>query len=283
MVIAPGIRLDAALLAAAARFGGDEARREAEILLGHALSLSRAALFAHGDRRLDAVQAAEVERLVAARVAGQPVAYLLGEREFFGLGLRVSPAVLIPRPETELLVEQALARLPADASGAIADLGTGSGAIALAIAKARPALTVWALERSPAALAIARENLQRHRLDNVRLLESDWYSALPLGTRLRMLVANPPYVAEDDPHLASGDLRFEPQVALTPGSDALAAYRAIIAAAGDYLLPGGWLLFEHGEAQGQAVRALLSQRGFVQVETVTDLESRDRVSLGRWL
>ncbi len=281
-MIAPGIRIDATLVAATARIGGDEARREAEILLGHALGLSRAALFAHGERQLDAVQAAEVERLVAARAAGQPVAYLLGEREFFGLLLTVSPAVLIPRPETELLVELALARLPADATGAIADLGTGSGAIAIAIAKSRPGLCVWALERSPAALAVARENAQRHHLHNLHLVESDWLSALPAGTRLRMLVSNPPYVAEDDPHLSSGDLRFEPRAALTPGADALSAYRDITRAASAFLAPGGWLLFEHGECQGQALRALLAQQGFVQVATEVDLEQRDRVSFGCW-
>lgn len=281
-MIAPGIRIDATLVAATARIGGDEARREAEILLGHALGLSRAALFAHGERRLDAAQAAKIERLVAARAAGQPVAYLLGEREFFGLLLTVSPAVLIPRPETELLVELALARLPVDATGAIADLGTGSGAIAIAIAKSRPGLCVWALERSPAALAVARENAERHRLHNLHVVESDWLSALPAGTRLRMLVSNPPYVAEDDPHLSSGDLRFEPRAALTPGADALSAYRDISQAAGAFLAPGGWLLFEHGATQGPTLRALLAEQGFVQVATEVDLEQRERVSLGCW-
>ena len=281
-VFVSGQRLDQALALASARIGGAEARREAEILIGHALGCSRAALFAHGDRRLDQPELEAIERLVAARAAGQPVAYLLGEREFFGLPFTVTEAVLIPRPETELLVELALARLPVDASGAIADLGTGSGAIAIVLAKLRPGLRVWALERSPEALAVAHCNARRYQLPNLHLLESDWLSALPPATRLRMLVANPPYVAADDPHLDCGDLRFEPRMALTPGADALAAYRAITAAAGAFLETGAWVLFEHGEQQGPALRALLAKRGFTEISSERDLEGRERVSLGRW-
>ena len=268
----------------AARLLADEqARGDAEILIAHAMGLSRAGLFAHADHLLSEEEAARCLQLIEARKRGEPVAYLLGEREFWSLRLQVTPDVLIPRHETELLVEQALLRLPAAVDGLrVADLGTGSGAVALAIASERRRAEVWAIDASRAALKVATGNAQRLAIANVRFLHSDWFAEVPAGLRFDLLVSNPPYVAEHDVHLQRGDLRYEPRIALTPGGDGLESIRRIVRGAPEFLKPGASLLFEHGMDQAEAVRELLSTEGFIDVETRRDDGDRDRVTLGRW-
>lgn len=268
------------LAAGAARLHGDDARREAEMLLQHALGRDRAWLFAHARDPMPPEVQQRFETLLAARVRGKPVAHLLGERGFWTLSLRVTADTLIPRPETELLVEAALARLPADVRVHVADLGTGSGAIALSLASERPAATVIATDASGAALGIARDNARRNEIANVSFRHGDWLAPLA-SERFDLIASNPPYIADDDPHLQQGDLRFEPPTALASGADGLDAIRRIVGDAPAHLHPGGWLLLEHGLEQGAAVRALLSMRGFVDVETLQDIEARDRVTLGR--
>ena len=253
---------------------------DAEWLLAHALGRPRAWLYAHADDKVDAGTQARFAELIARRAAGEPVAYLTRSRGFWSFDLRVTPDTLIPRPETELLVELALARLPETAALRIADLGTGSGAIALALARERPCAHVFATDISEAALAIACENAAALAIGNVRFGSGSWCSALA-GGPFDLIASNPPYIADDDPHLAAGDLRFEPLGALASGQDGLGAIRAIIRGAPAHLVPGGWLLLEHGVAQGSAVRALLHAAGFIDVGTARDLEDRDRVTLGR--
>ena len=276
-------KLGDAIRAAARLLEGEGARCDAEILIGHALGLTRAGLFAHADRQLSEAEAARCLQLIEARGHGEPVAYLMGEREFWSLRLRVTPDVLIPRHETELLVESALEMLPAHADGLrVADLGTGSGAVALAIAKERPRAEVWAGDTSRAALAVAESNAARLGIGNVHFLHGDWFDAFAPTLRFDVIASNPPYVAEHDAHLAAGDLRFEPRLALTPGGDGLAAIRHLIRAAPERLNGGGWLLFEHGRDQGAEVRALFAAEGFVDIETRPDDAGLDRVSLARW-
>jgi release factor glutamine methyltransferase len=269
-----------ALRAAAARLPGDEARAEAEALLAHAVERPRSWLFAHATDPLSAVVAARLDAYVARRVAGEPVAQITGRRGFWTLDLEVTADTLIPRPETETLVELALARLPAGPARVL-DLGTGTGAIALALASERDDLDVTAVDASDAALAVALRNASAHRLA-LRLLHGSWFAPVA-GERFAMVVSNPPYLADDDPHRHEGDLRFEPTAALVSGVDGLDAIRAIVAAAPAHLEAGGWLLLEHGWTQGDAVRAILAGAGFVDVATMRDLEGRDRVSLGRAL
>lgn len=267
---------------ASARLGGVDARHEAELLLLHVLDCPRSWLFTHATDPLAAADQAAFEALLARRAAGEPVAYLTGRRGFWTLDLEVDPATLIPRPETELLVELALDRLPLDRALQLADLGTGSGAIALALASERPQAQVLATDASPGALAVAARNAARHELRNVRFAEGghDWYAPLQ-GARFDLIASNPPYIASDDPHLEQGDLRFEPATALASGVDGLDDIRRIIDGGQAHLLPGGWLLIEHGWDQGAAIRALFDAAGFAQVQTVQDLEQRDRVTLGQ--
>ncbi|MGE8227072.1 peptide chain release factor N(5)-glutamine methyltransferase [Stenotrophomonas pigmentata] len=266
---------------AAARLPGEDARHEAEQLLIHVLGVERAWLFSHATDEVDAEAVERFEVLLARRAEGHPLAYLTGRRGFWTLDLQVNTATLIPRPETELLVEQALARLPADDMVRVADMGTGSGAIALSIASERPLATVMATDVLGPTLAVAVKNAQAHGLENVWFRRGHWYTALG-ADRFDMIVSNPPYIAAGDPHLVEGDLRFEPPPALASGADGLDAIREIVAGAHEHLVPGGWLLMEHGWDQGDAIRALLEQAGFVEVQTVQDLEQRDRVTLGRW-
>ena len=265
---------------ATARLPGEEARFEAEQLLLHALGVERAWLFAHATDAVDEAGCQRFEALLARRIEGQPLAYLTGQRGFWTLDLHVNAATLIPRPETELLVEQALARLPQGDLRRVADMGTGSGAIALSIASERPLATVIATDLHAATLAVAVKNAQAHALENVWFRRGHWHDALG-NDRFDMIVSNPPYIAAGDPHLQQGDLRFEPAPALASGADGLDAIREIISGAPGHLVPGGWLLLEHGWDQGAAIRALLEQAGFGDVETVQDLEQRDRVTLGR--
>ncbi|WP_447898270.1 peptide chain release factor N(5)-glutamine methyltransferase [Stenotrophomonas sepilia] len=267
---------------ASARLGGVDARHEAELLLLHVLERPRSWLFAHATDPLAANDQAAFEALLARRVAGEPVAYLTGRRGFWTLDLEVDPATLIPRPETELLVELALERLPPDQALQLADLGTGSGAIALALASERPRAQVLATDASPGALAVAARNAARHELDNVRFAEGghDWYAPLQ-GVRFDLIASNPPYIASNDPHLEQGDLRFEPSTALASGMDGLDDIRRIVDGGQAHLRPCGWLLIEHGWDQGAAIRALFEATGFAEVQTVQDLEQRDRITLGR--
>lgn len=255
-------------------------RTDAELLLAHAVGRDRAWLFAHAGDELDPDQAQAFAALVERRAAGEPVAYLTGRRGFWTLDLEVGPDTLIPRPETETLVELALARLPDDRPLRVADLGTGSGAIALAIASERPLASVVATDFSKTALAVAVRNAERNRVDNVWFRRGNWYEALG-SERFDLIASNPPYIAEGDPHLGEGDLRFEPPTALSSGADGLDAIREIVAGAPARLVTGGWLLLEHGLEQGALVRELLTQAGFVDVATERDLEDRDRVTLGR--
>lgn len=265
------------LLAEATTRLGD--RAEAAILLAHALGKPRSWLLAHADDPADTAGAAAFAALVERRAAGEPVAYLTGHRGFWTLDLEVTPATLIPRPETELLVELALAKLPREGAPRVADLGTGSGAIALAIARECPHTRVLATDASAAALAVARRNAEANRIRNVGFAQGDWFAALG-EERFDLIVSNPPYIAADDPHLERGDLRFEPGSALASGSDGLDDIRRIVAGARSHLAGDGWLLFEHGWDQGTAVRGLLDAAGYRDVFTAQDLEQRDRVSGG---
>ncbi|HDS1650081.1 peptide chain release factor N(5)-glutamine methyltransferase [Stenotrophomonas maltophilia] len=267
---------------ASARLGGIDARHEAELLLLHVLERPRSWLFAHATDPLPATAQAAFEALLARRAAGEPVAYLTGRRGFWTLDLRVDAATLIPRPETELLVELALERLPSDRPLSVVDLGTGSGAIALALASERPLAQVLATDASPGALAMAARNAAHHELRNVRFAEGgqDWYAPLQ-GARFALIASNPPYIASEDPHLQQGDLRFEPASALASGIDGLDDIRRIVAGAPEHLQPAGWLLIEHGWDQGAAIRTLFDAAGFADVQTQQDLEQRDRVTLGR--
>lgn len=266
-------------LASATAALGD--RLEAELLLVHALGKPRSWLIAHADDELDSAHAAAFDALVKRRAGGEPVAYITGRRGFWSLDLEVTPATLIPRPETELLVELALDRLPATGATRVADLGTGSGAIALAIARESPAAQVLATDASADALAVAQRNAIAQRIANVAFAHGDWLS--PLGDQaFDVIVSNPPYIEADDPHLGRGDLRFEPMSALASGADGLDDIRRIVADSRAHLKPGGWLLMEHGWNQGDAVRALLQASGYRDVFTARDLEQRDRVSGGRW-
>jgi release factor glutamine methyltransferase len=258
--------------------GFDSARLDAEVLLCHVLDRPRAWLFAHGDDPVDEDGRSRFEALLERRATGEPVAYLVESREFWSLPFEVTPDVLIPRPETELLVEAALRCLPADKATRAVDLGTGSGAISIAIAHERPLCEVHATEVHEAALAVARRNGERLAPGRVIFHLGSWLE--PLSGRFDVIVSNPPYVAADDPHLSEGDCRYEPAGALTPGGDGLAAIREIASNALEYLEPGGWLLLEHGHDQGAAVRGMLENDGYREIATLRDLAGLDRVTVG---
>lgn len=270
------------VLAAASRLlEGRGTRLEAEVLLAHVLACSRAQLYAAGEGTLEESARVRFEGFLNRRLHGEPLAYLLGYREFWSLVLKVTPETLIPRAETEHLVEQALIRLPTGAGCRIADLGTGSGAVALALATERPHCRVLATDASAGALMVAAENVRALGLFNLTLRQGDWCEALG-RERFGLIVSNPPYVAGGDPHLSQGDLRFEPSQALVAGPDGLDAIRRIVRDAPDYLKPDGGLLLEHGYEQGRAVRTLLGRRGFVGVTTHIDLAGLERVTGGTW-
>jgi release factor glutamine methyltransferase len=272
---------------------------DAELLLSYALGVGRARLKSHPEEEQTAANAERYRGLIERRAAGEPVAYIVGQKDFWTLTLTVTPAVLVPRPETELIVERALALLPkaamataprgdsrtADLQPAarirIADLGTGSGAIALALASERPAWDVIATDVSPEALSVARGNASSLGLNNVRFLEGRWLDPLA-GLRFDLIASNPPYVAADDKALEAPALRYEPQLALTPGPDALKDLRAIIHSAPDHLERGGWLLLEHGSDQAAAVARELVARGFRHVRSHRDLAGLDRMTEGQW-
>ena len=253
-------------------------RLDAQLLLSHLLDRPRAWLLAHDDAKLTLEQRATLATWIARRRQDEPLAYIVGECEFRGLALHVSPAVLVPRPETELLVEWALECLVSAPEGSVVDLGTGSGAIALALKHARPQMHVCASDVSPAALDVARSNGRRHDLE-IEWQLGDWWAPLA-GRRFALTVSNPPYVAGADPHLSA--LAHEPRAALTPEGDGLAALRRIALDAPPHLLPGAWLLLEHGHDQGPAVRGLLSAAGFANPQTRPDLAGLPRCSGAVW-
>jgi release factor glutamine methyltransferase len=280
----PGIRerlaQDVTAIRQALALQQDEARSEVQALLQTVLGVNRAYLLAHPERVLTEQELSRYQASLQRRLQGEPLAYILGEREFFGLSFKVTPATLIPRPDTELLVELALARISA-AGCRVLDLGTGSGAIALAIAHTRPDAEVTAVDASEAALEVAQENARRLQIRNASFVSGDWFSALA-GRRFDLIVSNPPYIAENDRHLAQGDLRFEPSSALSSGADGLDDIRRIISAAGAYLEFGGWLMLEHGYDQAAQVRALLLSAGFKNVRSDKDLAGIERVSGGQF-
>ncbi|PJD08325.1 protein-(glutamine-N5) methyltransferase, release factor-specific [Enterobacter mori] len=256
-------------------------KRDAEILLEHVTGKSRTYLLAFGETLLTAEQEAQLAALLARRKTGEPVAHLVGEREFWSLPLYVSAATLIPRPDTECLVEQALARL-STAACSILDLGTGTGAIAVALATERPDCTVTAVDVMPDAVTLAQRNVERLGLGNVTVLQSSWFTALE-NRLFALIVSNPPYIDEHDPHLAQGDVRFEPLTALVAANEGLADLDHIVTTSRQHLLPGGWLLVEHGWTQGNAVRALFTNAGYREVATCRDYGGNERLTLGQWV
>lgn len=260
-----------------------ESRIEVQMLLQRVLGVGRAYLLGHAEQVLDAVQLSAYEALLARRLRGEPMAYILGEREFFGLNFRLTQATLIPRPETELLVELGLQKLlfhgERGSKLRVLDLGTGSGAIALSIAHARPEVEVAAVDASEAALAVARENAQRLGIGNASFIHSDWFAALG-AQRFDLIVSNPPYIAAGDKHLAQGDVRFEPLSALASGADGLDDIRRIAAQAGQFLEHGAYLLLEHGYDQAAAVREILKNNAFTSVFSAQDIAGIERVSGG---
>ena len=258
----------------------DEAAFETHLLMQETLQVSRAWLMAHAEQTLTSEREATFLAMVGRRLQGEPVAYILGHREFYGLDLLVTPDVLIPRPDTETLVEAALSRIPHHQPCRVLDLGTGSGAIAIAIARHRPEARVIAVDTSAAALKIARRNADNLQTHNLNLLQSDWFGALS-GAMFEVIVSNPPYIACSDPHLKQGDLRFEPETALASGMDGLNDLRDIVAAAPAHLQAGGWLLLEHGYDQAPAVAGLLTEAGFADVGHAADLAGITRVTFGK--
>lgn len=278
--IAEILRLHVKQLESTLSIDSSTARIEVQCLLQAVLSVNRAYLLTHSERVLSDHEYARYAALLERRLSGEPIAYLLGEREFFGLNFKVTPATLIPRPDTELLVELALQHIPQRGQFRVLDMGTGSGAVALSIAHARPDAEVVAVDASETALSVARENAQRLNISNVCLLHSDWFAALT-GERFDLIVSNPPYIEADDVHLGQGDVRFEPLSALASGADGLDDIRRISAAARSHLHPGGWLMFEHGYDQSVRVRQLMQQAGFTEVASARDLSGIERVTVGR--
>lgn len=265
---------------AAARLVNSESpRRDAEILLSLVTGKARTFILAFGETQLTEAQLVELDALLARRTAGEPVAYLTGVREFWSLPLMVSPATLIPRPDTECVVEQALARLPAEPCR-ILDLGTGTGAIALALASERPDCRVVAVDNVPDAVDLAQRNAARLNIANIDIRQSDWFCAVQ-GDRFQLIVSNPPYIDSEDPHLRQGDVRFEPLTALVAPDAGLADIDYLIREARAFLEPGGWLVLEHGWQQGEAVRALFHQAGFLAVETGLDYGGNERLTMGQ--
>jgi len=246
--------------------------------MAHVLESTRSFLYANPELELPRKRSEHFRKLIKQRAQGQPVAYLTESSEFWSLPLMVNPAVLIPRPDTELLVETALKKIPLEADWRIADLGTGSGAIALAIASERKKSEIHATDISMAAIRVARKNAINLGITHVRFSRGSW--STPLKGKFHLIISNPPYINADDPHLTQGDLRFEPRKALTPGEDGLGAIREISQLAQPMLVDGGWLMLEHGWDQGPAAREVLQHAGFVDVKTLQDLAGHDRVSVG---
>ncbi len=271
---------DATRIAQALGLSRRDALAEAQLLLARALGIGRASLLAHPELAAEGRRHPRYLEYLERRLAGEPIAYILGEREFYGLVFRVTSDVLIPRPETELLVELALARSPEGEPLRLLDIGTGSGCIAVTLARLRPRASVIATDTSAAALEVARSNAREHGVESIEFRPGEAFAPV-VDERFDVIVSNPPYVAQDDPHLLQGDLRFEPKQALTSGGDGLALTRVLVARAPSHLQTGGWLLLEHGHDQGDAIRALMGAAGLGSVFTERDLAGLPRVSSAR--
>ena len=277
------------LKVASARIHSDSPRLDAEILLAHCLKKPRSHLLAWPDKVLQSAQLKQFRQLLQRRIDGQPISYLIGTREFWSIDLSVTPEVLIPRPETELLVETALAKLPSS-SLQVADLGTGSGAIAIALAKERPNWQIIATDQSEAALSIATQNAAQQGLSNIEFRHGNWCGALP-ETGFDLIISNPPYIAESDPHLSQGDVRFEPPQALASGADGLDDIRQIISQALTFLKPNAWLMLEHGYNQSSAVSRLFNEaqlehdkeihQHYTHIRSLTDLSGHTRATIAQ--
>jgi release factor glutamine methyltransferase len=276
------LRADSQSLSAAQALSPEEARRDIQILITRALGIELAGLLAHPERIPEARQSQRYQDMLARRLRGEPVAYILGEREFHGLSFEVGDAVLIPRPETETLVELALELIPERAERRVLDLGTGSGCIAITLARHRREIRVIAVDASRAALAVAAHNIARHATFNVELRAGSWFAPVA-GESFDVIVSNPPYIADGDKHLREGDVRFEPVAALVSGDDGLHALRTIVAGAAGHLQPGGWLAVEHGFDQADTVAGLLRAAGFADLIARSDLAGIPRVAAGRFL
>jgi release factor glutamine methyltransferase len=272
--------LHEAQIALAKFVSASDAKLEAQLLLQHALNVNRAWLIAHEHENLPPSIHAAYRAMIERRLNGEPIAYILGYREFYGLNLKVTPDTLIPRPDTETLVEAALAKISTTKPYTILDLGTGTGAIALAIAKHRPQAFVVAVDASQATLNVAIENAKNLEISNVKFVLSDWFSALKCE-KFDVIVSNPPYIEADDAHLKQGDLRHEPISALVAGQDGLSDIRQIIQQAPQHLNPHGYLLLEHGYNQAESVADLLKQAGFSEISHAQDLAGINRVTLGK--
>lgn len=258
----------------------DTARLDAELLIAHVLGIPRTRFITQPDSPIEAQQLNQIQEYIGKRQQGYPVAYLIGTQHFWDVELNVTEATLIPRPETELLVETALTLYPAETEITLADLGTGSGAIAIALAKTRPHWRILATDRYPATLAIAQHNAVHYQLNNITFLQSDWFENVKCDTPFDMIISNPPYVADHDPHLQQGDVQFEPQQALCAGKDGLDDIRQLIAKALLFLKPGGRLMLEHGYDQGMAVKDLFTQANYHNIEQKTDLGGHIRTTFG---
>lgn len=269
-----------AQLSSAHELGDIDPRYESQLLLQHTLKVNRAWLIAHENDTLEGTALQAFVSCIERRAKGEPIAYILGEREFYGLNLAVTPATLIPRPDTETLVEAALSKIPLDQNVHVLDLGTGTGAIALAIAQQRPQASVTAADASQPTLDVATQNGKQLKLSNVSFISSNWFSKLQ-QKQFDVIVSNPPYIEEADPHLQRGDLRFEPISALASGADGLDDIRRIVDECMIHLKPQGWLMLEHGYNQAKAVRELMAITGLVDIQTLQDLGGNDRVTLGR--
>lgn len=279
MTSKPSLTCEALLSNAVRRIAGDTARLDAELLLAQVTGLNRSGFRAFPEREVEARLAAEFEDVVMQRAQGMPVAYLLGHQEFWSLPFKVSSSTLIPRPDTECLVEQAL-ELPLPDNARVVDLGTGTGAIALALASERPGWAISACDLMEDAVALAQANASKLKLP-VEVFQSRWFAGLPAGS-FDLIVSNPPYVASDDHHLDEGDVRFEPASALVSGADGLDDIRLIVSEAPAWLNAEGWLLLEHGFDQAEAVQGLLTARGFAKVESRKDYGGNNRMTLGQW-
>lgn len=283
MKISEQITSAVAMLKDLPRANSSASRLEVELLLAKVLQVTRSFLYAHPEQGLTPAQQEIFATLLNRRLAGEPLAYLLGKRDFWSLELQVDQRVLIPRPETEILVEYALQQLPLN-NVSVLDLGTGSGAIALALAYERPSWVIAAIDRSTPALSVARNNAAHLELSNINFYCGDWYE-LKAGQQLQQqftaIISNPPYIAEQDPHLMNADLQYEPWEALCGGADGLRDLQAIIDGAPSFLMPAGWIMLEHGMDQGSAVTQMLQVAGFGEITTINDLENRPRVTVGR--
>ncbi|MEX0333684.1 peptide chain release factor N(5)-glutamine methyltransferase [Vibrio tubiashii] len=261
--------------------GSDSPSLDAAVLLCHALDKPRSFLLTWPDKTLEAEQLSDFQNLLQRRLSGEPIAYITGEREFWSLPLKVSPTTLIPRPDTERLVEVALDKSSSN-QGDILDLGTGTGAIALALASELPSRKVWGIDLKTDAQQLAQSNATALNLTNTQFLAGSWFEPIPSGTEFALIVSNPPYIEKEDPHLTQGDVRFEPLSALVAEEKGLADIRHIATQARSYLINEGWLMFEHGFEQGEAVRNLLLSLGYDQVETYKDYGDNDRVTIGQY-